>query len=201
MKKFCLKMFIVATSILPYSAFASDPCRFAQEESLRWLEDLVDVEIDAYTPSNFVNFVFSKPKAEYSDDSALLIATSQGRRQKNGMACKMKRNSSVAKLLPVDTDPPQNNCIALNRAYLNSRQIDASSVIFRVNSKESGPGWVNTQIDYSVLNERPSISIPVLLTETSEDGPDGTFDGMHYCKIADPDKVIELINSLPEEGY
>ncbi len=185
-----MKYFVAAFMLWSSSLIASseDPCFFIQSKALSWVE--TDITITSDYPGSLIGFVFSKPKLQPPSEQSLATIMTTGYDQGYGMACKMKRNSSVAKFLDLDLEElPADDCVALNIAYLEELEIDTDRFVFEVKDLTSGPEWVNEEIDYEQSEDMTTIKLPVLLTDSADEGSDGRFQGMHYCKVVSLDKL------------
>lgn len=153
-------------------------------------EQGIDLEVHENYLNSLTRFIFSKPSKNLIGD--MLSLKVMGRREKSAMACKFKSNRSLEKLFPHQKFP-MDDCLQLNKYYLDEHGIDLNQVELVGRFKKSGPGWIMAPIVYSNVNQILKIEIPYLITETSFDGKDGTFQGMHYCKIVDLDLVADKL--------
>ncbi len=169
-------------------------CAEAQKNAVSsWVDYPVQIHLAGFY--TYAGFVLSKAKAHRTDDFLYLRPTAYA--QKSGYACKLRNNSAVAHILEnPQLNPPQDNCLELNRRHLEAWNYLPNEVQFEEVTTQSGPEWVNMPIEYEIKHGAVVAKVPVLVTPFLEESSANVFYGVHYCKIVELENVMGQLKTL-----
>lgn len=181
----------------PASQTTLSGCRLAQVESLAAMglpeEQAVVIEVESFSESikGLSDFTWSKPSAVL-EDGVLKVQVKQ-RRGFSGLNCKFKRNAAIAEALGWDVqatgEVAEPGCAELNTIHLASslKPEELESLTIETRQINSGPAWLIAPILY----KEGGMDIPFLLSAI--DAENERFAGMHYCKLAQPNKAVDVM--------